>query len=304
MMAVEPVAKKRIDLKVGFSCNNHCYHCVQGSKRDIFADKTTEEIKAMLWESREEALDVVFTGGEPTIRKDIVELVGYAQELGYKEIQIQSNGRMFSSLKFCQQMISAGANVFVIALLSYKEKAHNYITGAASFKQVVKGILNLKSLGQRVKINCVVTKVNYQQLPETARFFVKLGVDQFQFAFVHMQGSAMENYLSVVPRITLAMPYIKEGLRIGLQAGIPCMTEAIPYCLMQGFEACVAEQYIPETKIYDAEHVIESFTQVRRTEGKAKRKECRSCIYDSVCEGPWHEYTDLFGWDEFLPVTS
>ncbi len=299
-----PSEKKRIDIKVGFSCNNHCVHCVQGNKRDMLPDKDTEDIKAMLWESRHEALDVVFTGGEPTIRKDIVELVRYARDIGYQEIQIQSNGRMFAYKNFCREMVAAGANVFVFALLAHKESIHNYITGADSFKQAVKGITNLKALGQRVKINCVVTKANYRHLPETARLFVKLGVVQFQFAYVHIAGSALQNYLSVAPRKSLAMPYIKEGLRIGLENGVMAFSEAVPYCLMNGYLDCIAEKRIPETKIYEANCVIDSYTEIRQNEGKAKRQECRSCIYDSVCEGPWKEYPEIFGWDEFVPVQS
>lgn len=296
--------KSRIDLKVGFACNNHCLHCVQGNKRERYSPRQTGEIKAFLRQSQDEALDLVITGGEPTIRQDITELVHYARELGYAEIQVQSNGRLFSSLRFCQEMTAAGANVFVLALLSHKEAVHNYLTQSNSFKQTVKGILNLKSLGQKVKINCVVTKVNYRYLPQTAQFFVKLGVDQFQFAFVHIQGSAMENYLSIAPRKTLAMPYIRAGLRVGLDAGVPVFTEAIPFCLMRGYEFCVAERIIPETKIYDAEGIVESFSEVRRNEGKAKQGPCRSCMYDPVCEGPWKEYTDIFGWGEFVPVTA
>ena len=302
-VATEEVnASKRIDIKVGFSCNNYCVHCVQGGKRKRFPDKKTSEIKTMLLDSRKEALDVVFTGGEPTLRKDIIELVSYARDIGYTVIQIQTNGRMFAYMNFCKEMVDAGANVFVLALTGHKEELHNYITGADSFKEIIKGIINLKSLGQKVKINSVVTKPNYRHLPEMARLFVKLGVNQFQFAFVHIAGSAMRNYLSVVPRKSLAMPYIKEGLRTGMTSGIMALTEAIPYCLMDGYLECIGERMIPQTKIYDAEWVIENFTEVRQEEGKAKREECRACIYDNVCEGPWKEYPEIFGWDEFVPV--
>jgi hypothetical protein len=37
-------------------------------------------------------------------------------------------------------------------------------------------------------------------------------------------------------------------------------------------------------------------------QGKSKRAECRSCRWDARCEGPWKEYPELFGWDEFRPV--
>ena len=60
------------------------------------------------------------------------------------------------------------------------------------------------------------------------------------------------------------------GLDVGIKAGRTVMTEAIPYCFMSGYEDHVAEKIIPRTKIYDADAVIEDFTETRRNEGKAK----------------------------------
>ena len=79
------------------------------------------------------------------------------------------------------------------------------------------------------------------------------------------------------------------------------MTEAIPYCFMQGYEDCVAEEVIPKTRIFDAEQVIEDFGDYRKTQGKAKAPRCRKCFFFRKCEGPWKEYPELFGWDEFIP---
>lgn len=60
-------APKRTDLKTGFSCNNRCAFCVQGEKRSEYTDKSTDEVKALLAQGREDADGVVFTGGEVTI---------------------------------------------------------------------------------------------------------------------------------------------------------------------------------------------------------------------------------------------
>ena len=82
------------------------------------------------------------------------------------------------------------------------------------------------------------------------------------------------------------------------------MTEAIPFCFMQGYEHCVAEDIIPRTKIFDAEQVIEDFGAYRRNKGKVKAPKCRKCAFYARCEGPWREYPQLFGWDEFIPRTA
>ncbi|HII66057.1 TPA: radical SAM protein [Candidatus Woesearchaeota archaeon] len=294
----------RVDLKVGFSCNSRCTFCVQGDKRFVHRDKGPEELKRVLRENYGRGIrEVVFTGGECTIRHDILGLVAYARCLGYRIIQIQTNGRRFCYPEFCRAMVDAGATEFSPSIHGSCPEIHDAMTQApGSFSQVVQGIRNLKELGQRVMTNTVVTKQNCRDLPRLAKLLVDLDVDQFQFAFVHILGSAAKNKMSVVPRKSEAMPYIKEGLDIGRKAGKIVMTEAIPYCFMQGYEDCIAERIIPHTRVEDAAWVIEDYTIFRTTEGKVKSEHCRECRYFKVCEGPWKEYPELYGWEEFVPV--
>lgn len=294
---------KRLDIKVGFSCNNLCRHCVQGEKRKLYQDKPTEQIKTELLQARRNCQDVVFTGGEPTIRKDLFVLVEYAQSLGYKNIQIQTNGRIFAYKRFVQEIIKAGANEFAIALHGHVPVLHDFLVGVnGGFHQTIKGMVNLRELNQRIITNTVITKPNYRNLLEIAKLLIDLGVRQYQFAFVHALGCAKTNFDSIVPRKTMVMPYVKQGLDLGIKAGIRVMTEAIPYCFMQGYEEYVAERVIPQTTIYDHNRITENFTQVRQQEGKLKADKCKKCFYYSICEGPWREYPEVFGWDEFCPV--
>jgi pyruvate-formate lyase-activating enzyme len=301
----EPVAADRIDLKVGFACNNHCLFCVQGDKRVRFSPKPTEELREVLRQERSRVRAVVFTGGEPTVRKDLPELVAYAQELGYSTIQIQTNGRMFAHRGYVQRLVECGANEFSPALHGHIPALHDYLTSApGAFAQTVTGIRNVKALGQFVLTNTVVTRSNYRHLPEIARLLVSLGVDQFQLAFVHPVGTAGTEFDRVVPRMDLAGPYLAAALQVGLDAGRRVMTEAVPPCILPGHERCVAENYIPRTAIYDAEGTIADYTQYRRDEGKLKGPECPTCSHFEECEGPWREYPERYGWSEFRPVPA
>ncbi len=294
---------KRADIKLGFSCNNNCIHCVIADKRGVYKDKTIDEIKDEITDAAKKGCDeVVLTGGEPSIRKDLLDIARHASQSGIKNIQMQTNGRMLSYKDFCRQVVNAGVTDFVVAVHGHVPELHDYITAnAGGFLQTVTGIKNLKGLGQRVAINVVVSRPNYRNLSEIANLLVKLHVNQFQFAFVHPLGNAGKHYYSVVPRKSLAEPYVKKGLDIGINAGISCMTEAIPYCFMKGYEEFVAEERIPQTMIFDAECVIDDFTAQRINDGKKKSEGCMECTYNAVCEGPWREYPEHYGWDEFKP---
>lgn len=294
----------RLDLKVGFACNNHCLFCVQGNKRERFGRRSREELDEILTSNADRA-GVVFTGGEPTLHTDIRWLVARARELGYRSIQVQTNGRMFAYKSFCKEIIKAGVTEVSPALHGHRPELHDYLTTVdGSFEQTTAGIRNLKRLGVRVVTNTVITRSNFRHLPEIARLLVSLGVDQYQLAFVHPVGSAgpERNFNSVVPRFQLIEPYVHRGLDVGLAAGRIVMTEAIPYCFMEGYEQYVGERIMPSTKIFDAEGVIEEYRDYRQGEGKLKGPQCKECSLDAVCEGPWREYPERYGWDEFIPV--
>jgi len=294
---------RRIDIKIGFACNNLCRFCVQGDKRHRVKPPSTRKVRDELEKGRERADGVVFTGGEPTLRRDLPELVSFAREMGYATIQIQSNGRTFASRRYCDTLVEAGATEFSPALHGHVPELHDYLTRApGSFAQTTKGIRNLKALGRYVLTNSVVVRANCRNLPQLARLLVTLGVDQYQLAFVHPVGTAGESFTQVVPRMEIAAPYMMKGLEVGLRAGRGACTEAVPYCILPGYESCVVESRIPDTKVVDGGVTVEDYRAYRLTEGKLKGPDCPDCTHFAVCEGPWREYPETYGFDEFRPV--
>lgn len=292
---------ERLDIKVSFKCNNRCKFCVQGDKRQRYGDRSADEIRDILRSFSSNYEEVVFTGGESAIRPDIIELVSFAKGAGYK-VQIQSNGRMFAYKDFCRRIIDAGADTFSISIHGHNARIHDYLTGArGSFQQSSRGISNLLSLARPAFTNTVITKVNYKFLPEIAKFLVKLGVYQYQFAYPHIVGSALINKNRIVERKSKIMPFVLKGLDVGIRLKKRPRTEAIPYCFLIEYKNCIAESNIPETKVFDTE-LTESFSRWRKEDGKIKGPRCRECKYFSCCEGPWREYPQIFGWDEFTPV--
>ncbi len=298
---------RRVDIKVGFKCNNCCRFCVQGNKRDFCEDKTFEELKEILKSSRKNHNSVVFTGGEPTLKDDLPDLVEYAKKLNFKKIQIQSNGRRFAYKDYCSELIRKGANEFALALHGPNEEIHDKLTNTkGSFRQTVQGVKNLVDLNQLVLINSVINKINYKYLPEMADLFIKLKVNHFQFAFIHINEIIKNDpklIEELVPRKSDVIPYVKEGLEKGIKAGIRVATEAIPICFLEEHKEYISELgRIPDGSIYDAERVIKNYEEHRRSEAKKKAEKCKKCKYYDVCEGPWREYPEIFGWEEFKPI--
>ncbi|MDD4062719.1 MAG: radical SAM protein [Candidatus Pacebacteria bacterium] len=298
---------RRVDIKIAYRCNNKCKFCIQGKKREFLRDKTTDEIRRILQENVKDFKGVVFTGGEVTIVNDFLELVDFAKRIGYSSIQIQTNGRMFSYLDFCKKTIDAGANQFALAIHGSTEEVHDSLTRVdGSFDQTLQGIKNLKSLDQIVLTNTVVNKINHKDIPNIAKMLVGLHVYSFQFAFMHINPVIQndKNLIDeIVPRYKDVKKYVEEGLDIGINANIKCATEAMTPCIIPKYIDYIAEKYIPETFIYDSD-VARDFQKMKRDGAKLKGPKCSECIFFDECEGPWRDYGEIFGFDEFVPITK
>lgn len=296
---------KRVDVKVWFACNNYCDFCVQWDKRYRYKPRTKEEIQDILIkEYQNNARWIVFTWWEPTVHPDLIECVKFAKELWFISIQIQSNWRNFSKLDYLKKLIEAGVTEFSPSIHGFKATTHDkQVWSPWAWEEVIKWLINLQKLKQAVIINSVVTKSNYKEIPELAALLIKLWVHQYQFAFVHILWSADKNKDNVVPKKTNVMPYIKKALDLGKSAWIICMTEAIPFCLMKGYEWAIAEyNFMPETTVVDAEYRTESYADYRWNEWKIKWKKCSECTKNAICEGPWKEYPEIYGWNEFKAI--
>jgi hypothetical protein len=68
------------------------------------------------------------------------------------------------------------------------------------------------------------------------------------------------------------------------------MAEAMPFCMMKGYERYVSEFHIQKPRSRNTTFTIDDYDKVRKEELKSKFPQCKDCRYDLICEGPWKEY--------------
>ena len=298
----QPAGTYKLDLKLGFRCNNKCVFCVQGDKRDHVSDLTTEEAIERLRNGRERCDGLLLTGGEISIREDVPEIIAAAKALGYTTIQVQTNGRRLAYRSYAQALVDAGATEFNPSLHGHVAALHDGLVGAkGAFVQCVAGIKNVVDLGQRVLTQTVITRQNVMYLPQIARLLVSLKVHQVQFAFVHALGTAAETWDDTVPRYRDVQKHLPLALDLVRAARIQTITEAVPFCFLRGREWAAIEPRLPDTTVYDGDIEIGDYDRYRNEAGKAHGPPCQACTWSGVCEGPWKEYPERYGWDEFSP---
>ncbi len=182
-------APYRMDLALTYRCNNDCSHCYVGKKRDV-GEMNTESWKKVLdilWKLG--IFHVAFTGGEATMRDDLSELVGTAEDLGMVS-GLLTNGRRLSDKKYIKRLIDEGIDYFQITLESSDKKIHNKMVGADAFDETVSGIRNAAMSPIHTITNTTITKLNVKTLSDTVDFVASLGVDAFAMNGIIYTGRA------------------------------------------------------------------------------------------------------------------
>jgi MoaA/NifB/PqqE/SkfB family radical SAM enzyme len=294
------------DIKVGYKCNNNCRHCVVADKRK-FGDWETRKLKLEIEEAKKSGCNsLTLTGGEPTIRKDFLEILSFVNKLGFDHIDIQTNGRKFSNEKFVKEVSKYQNKIsLLLAVHGDDDKTHDYITMVpGSFDETIRGIKNIIKYGIKITTNTVITKLNYKKLPEVVEFLINLDVKNMHLSFVHIQGNAYQNFNEIVPRKSKVSPFIHKAIDICKSYDVNVYVEAMPFCFMQGYEDHILERYMNSPiEVREAMGFIPEFKTVRK-EIKSKGPPCSICEINSICEGPWKEYTEKYGWNEFNPIIN
>lgn len=170
-------APYRMDLVLTYHCNINCSHCYN-QRRDS-AELKTEDWKKIiktLWDNGVPHVD--FTGGEPTLRADLPELIGYAEDLGMIT-GLLSNGVRLADQKFVASLKEAGLDYVQITLESHRPEIHNRMVGSNSFDETVQGIKNAVAQDIHVITNSTVTTVNRDSMDGLVAFLKSLGVRSF-----------------------------------------------------------------------------------------------------------------------------
>ncbi len=171
-----PRAPYRMDLALTYRCNNDCAHCYNARERN-FPELSTETWKRILDRLWELAVPhIVFTGGEPTLREDLPELIAYAESLG-QITGLNTNARRLADSAYVARLVEAGLDHVQITLESHDPEIHDGMVRAkGAHRQTVQGLKNALDSPLYVMTNTTMLRDNVYALPQTLDFLAELGV--------------------------------------------------------------------------------------------------------------------------------
>lgn len=196
--SARPAAPYRLDLALTYRCNNDCAHCYnvkpippappfsgrEGENGGLGpGELNTEHWKLILDKAWSLGIPhIIFTGGEPTLRDDLPELIAHAEANG-QITGLNTNARRLADPKYVARLVEAGLDHVQITLESSDPEVHNQMVRARAFDQTVRGLRNaLRAAPRRgasplfVMTNTTMLRTNVQTIPATLDFLADLGV--------------------------------------------------------------------------------------------------------------------------------
>ena len=174
------------------SCNLRCVHCYAGSECKAYdGELTTDEAKTMIDDLAAFGSPVLlFSGGEPCVRSDLVELMQYAKDRGMR-VTLSTNGTLITS-ELAERFAQVGLSYAGISLDGGPKTHDEFRRVPGSFDRAMEGIRNARAAGIKVGLRMTINKRNWREIPEIFQVMRDEGVARSCFYHLVYTGRGSE----------------------------------------------------------------------------------------------------------------
>lgn len=329
----------KYDVKLGWSCNNNCKHCVvkpflfeiqerepenivldsgfgMWYKKDLSYDDIIE-----LLQENSDVSSVVITGGEPTIRKDLVDILSWIYfNKPHVSVAIQTNGRNLSNIDLVKKIRRFTRDIFFVVAIHGLEKTHNLIVNNRKdkgnpYRETIQGIKNLQEIFNadlRMRTEIVLSNYNYHEIVESVKFqYEDLGIRTIGISYPHLEGFSHDYIDEICPSYEDLFEMLqglhdyakdKEDLIIALEE----FPECILYQALEEFD----HRFEDMCEGHRDGNILVNYLDRHQNDfsyawlnAHMKGVNCDLCVFNETCVGVWYE--SFFKNDHILkPVTK
>jgi uncharacterized radical SAM superfamily Fe-S cluster-containing enzyme len=163
-------------LEVTQRCNIRCPVCFASGGGD-FIDPTIEDIRQMYKTilGRGGPCSTQLSGGEPTVRDDLPQIIKIGKEMGFFHIQVNTNGlRVSEDLGYLEKLKKSGADLIYLQFDGISDKTHRTLRGIPMLEAKVKAIDNCKKVELGVVlVPTIIPEVNSLEIGDIVSFAKK-----------------------------------------------------------------------------------------------------------------------------------
>lgn len=312
---------RRFLLKTGYRCNNNCLYCHASPHRGF--DATSEDLERRIAAAASQgARNLVLSGGEPTIREDLPDILQRIVDHGMTA-GLVTNGRMLTYARLRARLLDAPIVYLQISIPAATATIHDTLVGVeGAWHQTVTGLTRLladahhRRARLQVTVNCVVTKTVLSELDGMADLMNRLAQPirqpigqtaeqadiglRLKFSCVEPEGRALDHFNDVVPAITRATAAIAATAerwsdQLG-ELGVSLCQEGFPACLLPKLPLSDlwTEGFLAMSEAFEDEwHPIDD-------RNRARPADCAPCSRDA-CPGLYRTYLDRRSGREVRP---
>ena len=181
-------------------CNYGCKYCIFSSTgRKPVGELTTLEIINTLKELKKLNLShIKFTGREPFLRNDLLDILKHAHDLGLS-IDLSTNASKIKEIN-AQQLSLLNLSYVHVSLDGFNQLSHEAVRGKKSFDPTVKGLTILSQYLSNIRIGCVLHRFNEYEIHNMIDFFNSFQVEKIAFSIMQPAGRLKEKSNLLISR--------------------------------------------------------------------------------------------------------
>ena len=186
---------RRLFLELTLQCNARCFHCGSSCTAQAGEQLSTEEYRAILDQVRDDfdisRIQLCITGGEPLLRPDFFEILGYAHALGY-HWGMTSNGTLITK-DVARRLADTGMSTISVSIDGLPE-THDRLRGMpGGYALAMRGIQNLidENAFRAIQVTTVINHENISELDDLFCVMDGLDIDSWRVINLEPIGRAL-----------------------------------------------------------------------------------------------------------------
>jgi len=271
-----------LDVILGYDCNLACDYCTITPAMRARELSTRRVLDAMRTARRRGYDRVSFTGGEPTIRGDLLGLVRAARSLGFEDVKVQSNGLLFAHRPNVDRLVAAGGSTFHLSIHDIDPDAYDRVVRrVGAHRSMVAGLANLVAAGLDPVADVILKSDTYERLPAAVGWLSDLGVRRADLWFVSLTDGNRDNVASMPP-MTDVVPFMARAFELADERSLELRSLHVPRCLLgahadRAFDPAAERVMVvtPDDAFELSDSKLTPQVHVPACEGCADRGRCR-----------------------------
>jgi len=287
-----------LDVILGYDCNLACDYCTAVSPAMRARTLATAQVLAALQDGRRDGFErVSFTGGEPTIRPDLLGLVRAAAGLGYASIKVQSNGLVLAEPRNLDRLREAGVDRFHVSIHAHEREAYERIVQrAGTHAAMVRALRNLVERGLDPTADVILKADTFARLPAAVAWLHELGVRSVHLWFVSLTDDNRDNVASM-PTMTDVVPAMRSAFAFARAHGMDVRSLHVPRCLLGDDHVHAWDPAAEGVRVVSPDATFD--LRGSRLTGQRHVPACMGCSFESHCPGIRADYLEHRGDGEF-----